>query len=322
MKFQAKGAGLNVGIKAVNWKEEPLEGVVIEVKRNGVTIATTTSGKKGKYSFEIPITSNDPKNDYVIYISKDGMGPKMVNINAYVAKPEFTKYPPSAKYDVELDLPMISTTVKGVVPDKPFAKIKWDQAKEHKFVVDPGYAKVAQSEELKILGNSDQYYTALAKKKKKAEDALALKQAAADAKVRAAEEAKRKADEEAQRLADLKAREEADRLARERAEKLRKEVLAKHIADSLAEVERRKGLQAGSTQVEVKKNARPAEDESQKQYDVSETFSINIARRSLSAEKEKRSREKGKNLSAKYETINVLTSFLNVVDEYDKKNRK
>ncbi len=330
MKLRAKGLGLNSGVKGVDWKEEPLEGVEIEVKKNGVTILKTTSGKKGKYSFQIPVTTGDSKNDYTVYFSKDGMGPKMITVNAFLSKDEYKKHT-FVKTEFGLDVPMIATTVKDIVIDKPFSKIKWDNVKEHKFS-DQAYSKIAQSEEQKILANPDQYYTALLKKKKKIEETDAKKKAAAEAKLKAEEEAKKKleeearkkADEENRRLAALKAKEEADRIEREKAEALKKEKWKKHIADSLAEVQRKKALETASIKPETKEITKPVEtypEESKNLYDVSETYSINIARKSLSLEKEKRNREKGKNLTMKYETTNVLTSLLDVVDEFDKKNK-
>lgn len=381
MKVRAKGLGLNVGVKSIEWKEEALEGVDIEVKKNNVTVLKTTSGKKGKYSFQIPVSTADLKNDYVVYISKDGAGPKMVNINAFLPKEELAKFS-AAQYDVDLDLPMVPTTVKDITPDKPFAKIKWDKLREHKFVVDPAYGKVALSEEQKILGNPDQYYSALVKKKMKAEEALAKNKAGDEARLKeeeakkkadeeakkladlkareeakrkadeeakkstalkaqeeakrkadeeakkltalkAQEEAKRKANEEAKKLAALKAKEEADRMQREKAGAFKKEVERKRMADSLAEVERKKVLEITNAKVDIKKNVRSAEeDESKNPYRVSETYSINIAKKSLRIEKEKRNLKKAENLSAKYETTNILTSLLNAVDEQDKKDKR
>lgn len=327
--------GVNVGVKNIKYKVDVLEGAVIELKKNGTTVSATTSGKKGKYSFEVPVSTTDAKNDYVLYISKDGMGTKMVNINGFVSKPEFGKYPPSPKYNVELDIFLIPTTVKDAVSDKSTAKIKWDLGKEHTFVVDPGYAKVAQTEELKILADPDGYYGALAKKRKKAEDALANKKTSADAKAKAAEEAKRKAEEEARlkaeaeanRLAALKAKEEADRIEREKAAAIQVEMRRKRIADSLAELARLNAKNDPNATVDIRQIIRPVDENDEEggekdRYDAADKFSISIAKRSLSAEREKKSREKSRNLSAKYETINTLTSLLNEVDEYDKEHRR
>lgn len=314
----------NIGVRTVKTSEEPLEGVEFEVKKNGSTIAKVTSNKKGKYSFQIPVSTTDSKNDYTVYISMEGMVPKMVSINAYLAKEEFAKHS-SAKYNFEYDLLMIKTTVKDIVPDKPSAKIKWDDVKEHKFTFDEAYAKIVQKEEQKMTASPDQYYKNLAKKKKKEEETLAKNKTAAEAKLKAEEEAKKKADEEAKKLAEQKAKEEADRIQRGKAEALKKEMLKKHIADSLSEVERKKALEAANMKPEIKKIVLPVaenENESKNTYDASETYSINMARKSISVEKEKRNKEKGKNLTMKYESLNILTSLLNVVDECDKKTKR
>ena len=195
-----------------------------------------------------------------------------------------------------------------------------------------------------MKANADQYFTALMKKKKKTDDLLAQKKAAEDAKLKAAEDAKKKqleaaqllaaqkAKEESDRLAAQKAKEEADRLAkakeeadrlqREKEELARQERLRKHIADSLAEVAR--SVEAASAKLTIKATVKPIIQEiaeNMERYDASETYSINIARKSLSAERTRRNKEKGKNLSNKYETFNILTSLLDMVDEDDKKNK-
>ena len=334
--LKAKGLGLNVGtVKANNFKEEPLEGVTIEVKKNGASVLKITSGKKGRYFLQIPISTTDAKNDYVVYFSKDGMSPRMIYLNAYLSKDEFKKYQ-SAKYDFALDQGLYETTLKDIELDKPNGKIKWDAVKDHKFSFDENYARLQAGEEAKIKANADAYFTALAKKKKKTDDALAKKQSAADAKKKAEEELKRKADEEAKalaaqkakeesdRLAALKAKEEADRIQREKEAMAKADALKKHRADSLAEDARKKALEMANASVEVQEAITPARGnmkESNSGYDVSETYSIHIARRSLSAAREKRNKVKGKNLSAKYETFNILTSLLDMVDEDDKKNK-
>ena len=79
-------------------------------------------------------------------------------------------------------------------------------------------------------------------------------------------------------------------------------MMKKHKEDSLAEVERKKALEAGSVKLDIKKFVKPVseEDNSQNIYDASGAYSINIARKSISAAREKMNKEKAKNLSAKY----------------------
>ena len=320
-----KGLGLNNGIKSVEYKEESLEGANIEVKKNGATILKVTSGKKGTYSVQVPVSTTDSKNDFVVYVTKEGMAPKMILVNSFVAKEEFKKHS-AATYEVELDLSMLFTSVTDIVLDKPSAKIKWDNAKEHKFTVDENYARSMLGEEQKMRANTDLYFSSLVKKKKKGDDALAKKKAAEEAKLKAIEDAKKKEIEDAQRLAELKAKEDADRLQREKDEAARIAALAQHKADSLADLERKKATETADAKTEVKEIKTPViqieKNDSKDLYDAAETYSLNLAQQSLRIEKEKRNREKGKNLTAKYETLNLLTSLLDVIDENDKKNRK
>lgn len=313
----------NLGARTAKVNADPVEGVNIEVKKDGVTIIKIASGKKGKYSFQLPVSTTDPQNEYVIYFFKDGWVPKRIDINAYLSQNEFANYP-FTKYDFEMDISLLKTTIKDIVLEKPNAKIAWDPVKEHKFTFDASYAKIAQKEEQKMAANPDMYFKNLEKKKKKTEEALAKKAAEEEKKRIAEEEAKRKADEEAKRLAALKAKEEAERLAREKAELEKLELAKKRMADSLAEIERKKSIDAANTKIDVKKIVKPVDEISDTKnfYNVGETYSINIAKKALSLEKEKRSRERGRNLTMKYETSNVLTSLLNVVDENDKKAKQ
>lgn len=313
----------NLGARTAKASAEPVEGVNIEVKKDGVTIMMVTSGKKGKYSVQLPVSTTDVQNEYVIYFFKDGWVPRRIDVSAYLSQNEFANYP-FTKYDFEMDISMLKTTVRDIVLEKPNAKIAWDPVKEHKFTFDASYAKIAQKEEQKMAVNPDMYFKNLEKKKKKAEETLAKKAAEEEKKKIAEEEAKRKADEEAKRLAALKEKEEAERLAREKAEAEKLELAKKRIADSLAEVEKKKSMDAANTRTDIKKMVKPVVEtaDTRNFYNAGETYSINMAKKALNQEREKRSRERGKNLTMKYETINVLTSLLNVIDENDKKTKK
>lgn len=317
--------GGSLGVRSVKTSDEPMEGVTVEVKKNGVTVTSMVTSKKGKYSFQIPVSTTDPKNDYEVYFTKDGMVPRMIIINAYLSKNEFASHS-FTKYNLDdQDINMLKTTVKDIVVEKAFAKISWDFVKQHKFDLDQAYAKAVRADEQKLAANPDAYFKNKAKKKKKEEENLAKNKAAADAKLKAEEEAKKLAEEEAKKLAALKAKEEADRIVKANLEAMKNELKKKRIADSLAEVERRKALEVSSANLEIKKIVRPVddgEDTDKQEFDAAEAYSINISRKSLNTEKEKRNKERSKNISAKYETINVLTSLLNEVDESDKKTKK
>jgi len=291
---------------------QSIEGVDFEVKKNGNTITKATSGKNGKYSLQLEISTTNPNNDYTIYISKPGTIPKILNINAYVSKEEFARNP-FPRYDHDLDITMIGTTAKDIVIEKASGKIKWND-KEDIFDFDQTYAKIIQKEEQKMQTNPDQYLKDLEKKKKKDDEA--------EAKKKALEDAKLKAEAEAKRLAEQKAKEEADKIIQQNLEAMKLEMKRKRIADSLADLEKKKAIEAANAKMEIKKIVKPvSSDDSDSEYNGTDTYSINIAKKSLSAAKARMNKEKADNLSAKYETNNTLTSLLNMVDEDDKKQK-
>jgi len=322
-----KGLGLNVGVSSVDMKEDPMEGISILVKKNGKTILNISSEKKGAYSFQVPVSILDAKNSFTAYFTKSGMAPKEVEINAFIPTDEFMKYK-LAKYEFELDIALLYTTVTDIELDKPSIIIKWDKTKEHKFVIDPSHAGRMRGEEQKMVANTDLYFTTLAKKMKRKDDAQAKKDAAAEAKLKAEEEAKKKDTEAANKLASAKAKEEADKLLRAQEEGRLAELAKKRAADSLANIALRKKTESNvdaNASIEIKtkvKTIKPEVFDNKDSYNAAETFSINIARKSINLDREKRGKEKGKNLSTKYETFNILTSLLDVVDEDDKKNKQ
>ena len=317
------GLAGSLGVRTVNTSDEPMEGVEIEVKKNGVTIATVTSSKKGKYSFQIPVSTSDAANDYTVSFSKEGTVPKTLIINAYLSKEEFALHQ-FVRYDFDMPVTMIVTTMKDVVLEKASGKIKWDDKKEHKFTFDQVYAKIVQKDEMKLAANADQYFKDLAKKKKKEEEALAKKQAAEDAKLKSELEARQKEQEEQKKLAEQKAKDDADRILQQNMEAMKQEIRKKRIADSLAEIEKQKAMEAANAKIEIKKIVKPipTEDQDKIVFDAAGAYSLNVAMKSQKVYKEKMNKEKAKNLSAKYETNNTLTSLLDMVDEDDKKMKK
>ncbi len=213
---------------------------------------------------------------------------------------------------------MTETNVKDIVIEKPSGKIRWDNA-EDKFAFDQVYAKIAQKEQDKM--KDENYLRELAEKKKKEEDEAAKKKADEEARIKADLEAKSKSDEEAKRLAELKQKEESDRIVRENLEAMKAEIRKKRVQDSLDSLA---VLMAARTNIEIKKLVKPVspEDVDQNAFDGTGAYSINIAKKALKATQERINREKAKNLSAKYETNNTLTSLLDMVDEHDKKMKK
>lgn len=297
------------------------EGVDLELKKDGKTVTKMASGKNGKYYLQMDVSASDPNSEYLLYISQVGTVPKTLSINTYIPPNEFNIYS-VPRYDFDLEIKMLETTVKDIVIGRPSGKIKWD-VKEHEFTFDQEYAKIIQKEEQKLQSNPDQYLKALVKKNEKArKDSLAAaakiaKQKALEDSLRAAKEAK--IQDSIRRIAEQKAKEEADRILQQNLEAMKKEMRRKRMKDSLDSI----SVAAGKMKINIKKNVMPvsAEDVDPNAFDGTGTYSINIAKQSLKATKELRNKEKAANLSAKYETNNTLTSLLDVVDEHDKSQK-
>lgn len=297
-----------------------IEGVEMDLKKNGQTVSKITSGKNGKYYIQMDISTTNPKHEYTLNISYAGTIPKLLSINAYIPPEEFSKFE-VPRYEFSLEIVMIETSVKDIVLEKPSGKIKWDNS-VHRFEFDQVYAKVAQKEQDKM--KDENYLRELAAKKKKEEEEEARRKADEEAKLKADQEAKLKAEEEAKRLAELKAREEADKILQQNLDAMKQQMAKQRIVDSLAEIERKKKLQEANTKVEIQEFVKPVSpnDVDENAFDGTDAYNINIAKRSLKAQEERLKKEKAKNLSAKYETNNTLTSLLNMVDEHDKKLKK
>ncbi len=274
------------------------EGVDMELKKDGKTINKIMSGKNGKYYIQMEVSTSNPKNEYVLNISQVGTVPKSLSINTYISQEEFNLFT-YTRYDFELEIKMIETNVKDIVLERPSGKIKWDNS-VHKFSFDQVYAKIIQKDEEKM--KDENYLRELAAKNKKDEDELAKKKADEDAKLKAIQDAKLKADEEAKRFAHQKSKEEAERILQQNLEAIKQEMRKKRVQDSLDSLAL---TAAGKTT-----------------FDGTDAYSINIAKKYLNASKEKMNREKAQNLSAKYETNNILSSLLNMVDEHDKRMKK
>ena len=240
LSTRKKGLGINHAVNSVGFREDPLEEVSIQVKKNNISIFKSTSGKKGAYSFQLPVSTTNSNNDYIVYISGAGIAPRMIYVNAYLSKDEFKKYS-SAKYECELPIILYETSVTDIVLDKPNTKIKWDNLTKHAFVIDPVYEKNASGEENKMRMNSDQFFSNLAKKQKKS--ASTAKNASADSVWKANAEAKKRAEEEARLLAQMRDKTVADNL-----DAMKQEMELKHLADSIASLSGKNNhRQSGST---------------------------------------------------------------------------
>lgn len=277
-----------------------VDGVELELKKDGKTVTKITSSKSGKYYIQMETSTINPQNEYFLYITKEGAVPKALSINTYLPVEEFSQNS-FVRYDFDLEIVMFETSVKNVSIDKPSGKIHWD-SQQHLFAFDQVYAKIIQKEEEKLKEDPDKFLKEQAEKKEKEYEELA----------------KKKAEEEALKLADQKAKEDAENIIRQNLEAVKNEMIRKRKEDSLADL----AAQEKPT-TEVEKFEAPAFDNvDQNAFDGASAYSINIAKKTLKVSKDKLNKEKAANLSAKYETNNTLTSLLDMVDEQEKKFKK
>lgn len=288
-----------------------LEGVDMELKKDGKTISKIVSGKNGKYYMQMDISGTNAKSEYMLYITKEGTAPKVLSINTYIPQKEIR----GARYDYALEVFMLETTVKDIVIEKASGNIHWDSPSSS-FKFDQVYAKVTQKE----IDENEKKRREEEIAKKKAEEEARLK-AEADARAKADADARARADAETKRLADQKAKDEADRIVKENLEAMKQTMMKKRMQDSLDSLA---ALTTSKTKIEINKMSRPVspDDVDQNAFDGTGAYSINIAKKILKARQERANKEKAKNLSAKYETNNTLTSLLDMVDEHDKKMKK
>jgi hypothetical protein len=249
------------------------------------------------------ISTTNKDNEYLLYITKEGTVPKTLSINTYIT-PEESYF---AEYYLNLKIIMIETTVRDIVERHASGKIKWD-SQEHKFTLDQEYAKIIRKEEEKLQADPDKYLKELAEKKKKEEEE----------KLRKKEEEEKRKAEEAKKLAQQKMQEEANRIIQQNFEAMKEELRRKRLADSLSAIEAAKAKQV----LQKPEESVSSEEVDRSVFNGADSYSLNIAKKSLKVAQEKMNRKKAANLSTKYETNNILTSLFDMADEYDKKIKK
>ena len=170
--------------------------------------------------------------------------------------------------------------------------------------------------------NPDKYLTELSEKKKKAEDEEKLKNKIEEEKIlkakKSEEEAKLKAEEEKiKALAQQKVKGTEDKAIKQNLESMKGEMRKWKMQDSLDSLT---ALTSKATiTIEKSTSAFSEKDVDLTAFIGTNAYSITIAKKSLKASQEKINKTKAYNLAAKYETNNMLTNLLDVVDEYDKK---
>jgi hypothetical protein len=98
--FILKGKTLSNAGKAI-------PNVTLELRRNDSLVSKFLSGKTGKFYIEIEMALNEKNKEYVLYVSKEGMIPKTLNINTQIPKQEFLSYTYD-QYDFYLEIIMLN----------------------------------------------------------------------------------------------------------------------------------------------------------------------------------------------------------------------
>ena len=300
----------------------PDPGVAMELKLGNQSIEKIISSKNGKYSVKMEISTTNPANEYTLFITQPGTVPKTLIINTYIPLNEFSLNSFS-DYDFDLEIVMLTTNIKDIILERPSGKIKW-ASDQNNFALDQVYAKIIQKEEEQLKKNSDKYFTELSEKKKKAEKQEELKNKEEEEILKTKKEEEEKQlkseEEKAKALAQQKANEVENEVIRKNLESMKQEMRKWRMQDSLDSL----AAFASKTTVTIEKTITPS---SKKDVEVTtfigaDAYSISIAKKSLKVAQEKINKTKAHNLAAKYETNNMLTSLLDVVDEHDKKMKK
>ena len=283
----------------IKLNDKSVDSVLIELKKDNKFITSAITKRNGKYKFEMDISTTDPKNEYLLYITKKGTVPKSLIVNTYLSKEAFMQRP-FVRFDFDLDITLNSISAADIIVNRPSGKIMWDTQKQ-KFAFDQTYLSTMQKEK----EDDGKQSRELEEKKRKAE---------LEAKLKAEREAKLKAEREARELAERKAKEEAERILQQNLEAMKKAMRKQREEDSLAALNKKDDFQKFVKPVS-------AMDVDPNAFDGTEIFSVNNEKKSLKALQEKINRKKAANLSAKYETNNILTSLLNMVDENEKNEK-
>jgi hypothetical protein len=286
--------------------EKPVENVSLEISRNGQFLRKILTTKNGKYSFSMNQDTLNQRNEYTIHITKDGTVPKTIVINTYIPAEQYDAIP----YEYNLEITLLTTTVNEVIIQRPSAKIKWINLDDG-FGIDKVYAKIVQKEEEKLKEDPDKYLKELALKNKQEEEERLKKQA---------EQEQRRADELARKEAE-ETKQQEPRPTAEAEEKLKENVIA-----ITTEMKKLAKEAKDSVYVKEEKDVKTAEVKTpvlskEEVYDNSKEYELKKARINQIKAKQKAEQKKKANLAKKYETRNVMTSLLDVVDEYDKPNK-
>lgn len=147
--------------------ELPLEGVQLELTKDGVTLSVIKTDKYGKFKFKIPVSTENENNEYLVLISKEGMITKRLSVNTYLPQLEVNQG--NMKFACNMTIVMAELKQKDILLANPSGKLKWNDS-EKQFSFDQQYGKIAQKEEELFIKSPEKYAEYIDNQKQKTEN--------------------------------------------------------------------------------------------------------------------------------------------------------
>ncbi|MEO6904282.1 MAG: hypothetical protein ABI315_14175 [Bacteroidia bacterium] len=304
----------------VTYEEKPMEGVLFELTKNNEEIIKLNSSKSGKFNIKMLQNTVDTNNNYILSISKIGFVTKILNINTYIPLGDYD----DNSFVYTLDVELLATSVTNFVIQRPFGKIKWDPIKQL-YGIDEIYYRTIYKEEQLLKSNPDKYLLEMLTKQNQTKT-LKLNEENKQINTLA------KKEKEGDKLAIIK--KDSILVAKQDISKeLKKEPIKEPVKEIVAKKSVKEPVDSGIIKVApvngslVSKTSKLESaikrfNSDQDFFDVDLMRAMKIQRNKTESLKIKMNNKRAENISNKYETSNILTSLIDVVDTYEKKTTK
>lgn len=152
----------------IKLQNKPIEGVSLELIKDGKQISKIITRKNGLYSFQMNKSICDKETEYELTIIKEGTVPGVLRVNTSISKEEFNYVPYVFNLEIKLtpsSLNPISLKESGnnLIPSvsnsnitHDFGKIKWN-SERRVFDFDKEYAKMIEKNAKVLKLDSSQY---------------------------------------------------------------------------------------------------------------------------------------------------------------------
>lgn len=313
----------------VTYAKKPLGGVLFELTKNNEEIIKLNSSKNGKFNIKMLQNTVDTNSNYLLSISKIGFVTKILNINTYIPLVDYD----DNSFVYTLDVELLATSVTNFVIQRPFGKIRWDSVKEL-YDMDEVYYRTIYKEEQLLKSNPDEYLQEMLTKQN-------------ETKTLKLNEANKQLNDIAKKQNDTG----TSTIIKKDSVLLGKHEISKEIVKNIVKdtVKETIGKNEGETVVEkltvkpavkqelIKANAvNPNLTDKRKKSEIAikrfnsdqDLFDVALikAMKTQKSQKEilkiKMNNKRAENISNKYETSNILTSLMDVVDMYEKNTTK